>query len=316
MVTQSGEGAAKAPSMAVDLGGIKMKNPVNTASGTFGFGWQFEGFFDVSELGAITTKGCSAEPWLGNPEPRMCEVPSGMMNTVGLANPGVAGMLDSCGEYLRGLEERGCCVILQAAGHSVEEYVAAVELIEELAPWCSGVELNISCPNIARGGVLVGGTPQAASEVVAAVRDRVKRPLLVKMAPVRVPEIARAVEAAGADALSLINTINGMSINVRTRKSRLSKPTGGVSGPAIHAIAVRMVWEASNAVSIPVNGMGGIETWEDAAEMILAGATSVTVGTANFYDPTAAAKVVKGLAAWAADQGVSDINELRGAVQC
>lgn len=306
----------RAVSMAVDLGGIKMSNPVNTASGTFAFGEPFEGFYDVSALGAITTKGCSAEPWPGNPAPRMCEVPSGMMNTVGLANPGVAGMLDQYGEYLRGLEERGCRVIIQAAGHSVEEYVAAVELIEELAPWASGVEMNISCPNIARGGALVGGTPESAAEVVRAVRPRVSRPLLVKMAPVRVPEIARACEAEGADALSLINTINGMSIDVRTRRSRLSKPTGGVSGPAIHAIAVRMVWEAASAVSIPINGMGGVATAQDAAEMILAGATSVSVGTANFYDPTCAAKIVDGLAAWAADQGVSDINELIGAVEC
>lgn len=211
--------AESSVNMAVDLGGVKMQNPVNTASGTFGFGWQFEGFFDVSRLGAITTKGCSAEPWLGNPEPRMCEVPSGMMNTVGLANPGVAGMLDAYGAYLRELEGRGCRVILQAAGHSHEEYIAAVEKIEELAPWCSGIELNISCPNIARGGALVGGTPESASEVVKAVRDRVHRPLLIKMAPVRVPEIARACEAAGADALCLINTINGMHLNVRDRKS-------------------------------------------------------------------------------------------------
>lgn len=307
---------AEKVSMAVDLGGIRMHNPVNTASGTFGFGSQFEGFFDVARLGAITTKGCSAEPWPGNPAPRMCEVPSGMMNTVGLANPGVRGMLEANGEYLRGLEERGCRVILQAAGHSVEEHVAAVELIEELAPWASGIEMNISCPNIARGGALVGGTPESAAEVVRAVRPRVSRPLLVKMAPVRVPEVARAVEAEGADALSLINTINGMSIDVRTRRSRLSKPTGGVSGPAIHAIAVRMVWEAANAVSIPVNGMGGVESVEDAAEMILAGATSVTVGTANFYDPTCASRIVDGLEQWVAEQGASDVNELIGAFEC
>ena len=287
-------------SMAVDLGGVRMQNPVNTASGTFAFGSVFEDFFDVSRLGAITLKGCSAEPWDGNPAPRMCEVPSGMMNTVGLANPGVAGMVETYGEYLAGLEARGCRVIVQAAGHSVEEYV----------------EMNISCPNIARGGALVGGTPESASEVVRAVRPRVRRPLLVKMAPVRVPEIARACEAEGADALSLINTINGMSIDVRTRKSRLSKPTGGVSGPAIHAIAVRMVWEAAQAVKIPINGMGGVASWQDAAEMILAGATSVTVGTANFYDPTCAADVADGLAAWAAEQGVSDINELIGAFEC
>lgn len=306
---------AEKVSMTVDLGGIRMHNPVNTASGTFGFGSQFEGFFDVARLGAITTKGCSAEPWPGNPAPRMCEVPSGMMNTVGLANPGVRGMLEANGEYLRGLEERGCRVILQAAGHSVEEYMTAVELIEELAPWASGIEMNISCPNIARGGALVGGTPESAAEVVRAVRPRVSRPLLVKMAPVRVPEIARACEAEGADALSLINTINGMSIDVRTRRSRLSKPTGGVSGPAIHAIAVRMVWEAANAVNIPINGMGGVACWQDAAEMILAGATSVTVGTANFYDPTCASRIVDGLEQWVAEQGASDVNELIGAFE-
>ena len=292
--------AEKHVSMAVDLGGVRMQNPVNTASGTFAFGSVFEDFFDVSRLGAITLKGCSAEPWSGNPAPRMCEVPSGMMNTVGLANPGVAGMVESYGEYLAGLEERGCRVIVQAAGHSVEEYIAAVELIEELCPWASGVEMNISCPNIARGGVLVGGTPESAAEVVRAVR----------------PRIARACEAEGADALSLINTINGMSIDVRTRRSRLSKPTGGVSGPAIHAIAVRMVWEAAQAVRIPINGMGGIATWKDAAEMILAGATAVTVGTANFYDPACAADIVDGLAAWAAEQGVTDITELIGAFEC
>ena len=188
-------------SMAVNLGGVRMQNPVNTASGTFAFGSVFESFYDVSKLGAITLKGCSAEPWTGNPAPRMCEVPSGMMNTVGLANPGVAGMVEQYGEYLAALDGRGCRVIVQAAGHSVEEYVAAMELIEELCPWASGVEMNISCPNIARGGALVGGTPESAAEVVRAVRPRVKRPLLVKMAPVRVPEIARACEAEGADAL-------------------------------------------------------------------------------------------------------------------
>ena len=302
-------------SMGVNLGGIAMQNPVGTASGTFGFGSVFEGFFDVARLGAITCKGCAAEPWPGNPAPRMCEVPSGMMNSVGLANPGMRGMLAKEGAYLEGLEGRGCRVILQAAGHSVEEFVRAVELYEELAPWASGIELNVSCPNLARGGALVGGTPEAAGEVVSAVRPLTKRPLLVKLAPVNVAEVARACEAAGADALSLVNTLNGMSIDVRTRKSRLSRPTGGVSGPAIHAVAVRMVWEAAQAVSIPINGMGGVATWQDAAEMILAGATAVSVGTVSFADPLAAPKIVDGLAAWAAEQGASDVNELIGAFE-
>ena len=303
-------------SMAVDLGGVRMKNPVNTASGTFGFGWQFEGFYDVSQLGAITTKGTSAVPWSGNPAPRLCEVTSGIMNSVGLANPGVRGLLATCGEYFRQLEEGGCRVILQVAGHTPQEFADAVELVEELAPEASAIEVNISCPNIAAGGKLVGGTPEDAAEVMRVVRPLTRRPLLVKMAPVRVPEIARALEAEGADALSLINTINGMSLDVHTRRSRLSKPTGGVSGPAIHSIAVRMVWEAARAVSIPINGIGGISTWEDAAEMILAGATAVTVGTANLVNPTASLEVLRGLEAWAAEQGVSDINELVGAMEC
>ena len=303
-------------SMAVDLGGVRMKNPVNTASGTFGFGWQFEGFYDVSQLGAITTKGTSAVPWSGNPAPRLCEVTSGIMNSVGLANPGVRGLLATCGEYFSQLEQGGCRVILQVAGHTPQEFADAVELVEELAPEASAIEVNISCPNIAAGGKLVGGTPEDAAEVMRVVRPLTRRPLLVKMAPVRVPEIARALEAEGADALSLINTINGMSLDVHTRRSRLSKPTGGVSGPAIHSIAVRMVWEAANAVSIPINGIGGISTWEDAAEMILAGATAVTVGTANLVNPTASLEVLRGLEAWAAEQGVSDINELVGAMEC
>ncbi len=305
-----------AVSMAVNLGGIEMRNPLNTASGTFGFGWQFEGFYDVATLGAVTTKGMSAVAWEGNPAPRMCEVASGILNTIGLANPGVAGVMDAYGAYLEDLERRGCRVIMQAAGHALEDYRDAVRLIEELAPFASGVELNISCPNIARGGALVGGTPEDAAEVVRAVRPLVSRPLIVKMAPVRVPEIAKACEGAGADALSLINTINAMSIDIRTRRSRLSKPTGGMSGPAIHPIAVRMVWEAAQAVSIPINGIGGIASGADAAEMILAGATAVTIGTQNLYDPAAGPRILAELEAWAHVQGVSDINDLVGAFEC
>ncbi len=303
-------------SMAVDLGGIRMKNPVNTASGTFGNGWQFEGFYSVGELGAITTKGCAAEAWDGNPAPRMCELPSGIMNSVGLQNPGVRAFIASYGEYLAGLEERGCRVICQVAGHSIEEYVRALELFEELAPFASGFEINISCPNVSKGGAAMGATPEAAAEVMAAVRPVTKRPIVVKMAPHDVGEIARALESEGADALSLINTIPGMAIDVRTRKSRLSRPTAGVSGPAIHAIAVRMVWEAHRAVSIPLCGIGGVTSGEDAAEFILAGATAVSVGTANLVDPTAAPRVERELEAWAESQGVSDINELIGAFEC
>ena len=305
------------PNMAVDLGGIKMRNPINTASGTFGNGVQFESFYDVgSELGAITCKGCSAVPWEGNPAPRLHEVSSGIMNSVGLQNPGIEGFVREYGSYLAGISEKGCAVIVQVAGHSLDEYVRAVELYEELAPFAAGIELNISCPNIAQGGAAMGATPQSAAEVVNSVRDRTRRPLLVKMAPARVPEIARALEAAGADALSLINTIPGMAIDVRTRKSRLARPTAGVSGPAIHPIAVRMVWEAARAVEIPICGIGGVTSGADAAEFILAGATAVSVGTANLTDPLAAPRIAAELEAWVAEQGASDVNELIGAFEC
>ena len=303
-------------SMAVDLGGIKMKNPVNTASGTFGQGWQFQGFMDVSRLGAITVKGCAAEPWPGNPAPRMAEVPSGMLNTVGLQNPGVAGLVEESGGYLEELAAAGTAVICQVVGHSVDEYTAALELYEELCPWAAGFELNVSCPNLEAGGATIGSTPEGAASVLRACRPLTARPLIVKMAPVNVPETARALEAEGADALSLINTIPAMKIDVGSRKSKLSRPTGGLSGPAIHPIAVRMVWEAASAVEIPICGMGGVMGWEDAAELILAGATSVAVGTASFSDPTASIKVLEGLESWAESQGASDINELVGAFEC
>lgn len=301
--------------MAVDLGGIKMKNPINTASGTYGFGWQFEGFYDVSRLGAITTKGCAAEPWPGNPAPRMAEVTSGMMNSVGLQNPGVRGLVDSYGEYLQQLSDKGTQIICQVAGHSVDEYVRAVDLFEELAPFAAGLEINISCPNIAAGGCAMGSTPEGAAEVIRAVRSHTKRPLLVKMAPARVVDVAKALEAEGADALTVINSISGMSIDVNTRKSRLSRPTGGMSGPALHPIAVRMVWEVHNAVDLPIVGVGGVMSGRDAAEFILAGATSVSVGMANLVDPTAAPRILDELTEWAESQGVSDINELIGAFE-
>ena len=301
--------------MAVNLGGIKMKNPVNTAAGTYGFGWQYEGFYDVSQLGAITTKGCAANAWPGNSAPRMAETCSGMINSVGLQNPGVRGLVAGSGEYLQRLSERGTQVICQVAGHSVDEYVAAVELFEQLAPFAAGLELNISCPNIAAGGCAMGATPEGAAEVIRAVRPRTARPLLVKMAPARVVDVARALEAEGADALSVINSIPAMAIDVRTRKSRLSRPTGGMSGPALHHIAVRMVWEVHNAVKLPINGVGGVMSGEDAAEFILAGATSVAVGMANLVEPTAAPRILAELTAWAESQGVSDITELVGAFE-
>lgn len=302
--------------MDVDLGGVHMQNPICTASGTFGNGRQFESFFDVSELGAITCKGVAAEPWAGNPAPRLAEITSGIMNSVGLQNPGVRGFAEEYGEYLAGLDERGCRVICQVAGHSIQEYIDALDLFEELAPFAAGFEINISCPNIACGGAAMGATPEAAAEVVRALRPHTKRPILVKLAPHDVADIARACEAEGADALTLINTIPGMAIDVRTYRSRLSRTMAGVSGPCIHPIAVRMVWEAAHAVKIPINGVGGVMTGEDAAEFLLAGATAVSVGTANLVDPVAAPRILSELEAWAESQGVKDIHEVIGACRC
>lgn len=302
--------------MAVNLGGVRMRNPLNTASGTYGFGNQFEGFYDVSCLGAITCKGCSAVPWEGNPAPRLAEVPSGMMNSVGLANPGIAALAHEGAAYLSELRSRGTQVICQVIGHSIEEYVRAVELYEEFAPFASALELNISCPNVSAGGAAMGSTPRSAAEAMRAVRPHTRRPVIVKMAPHDVAEIGRALEDAGADALSLINTIPAMAIDVHTRRSRLARPTAGLSGPCVHPIAVRMVWEASRAVSIPLCGIGGVASGEDAAEFILAGATAVSVGTANLYDPTCAPRILDELREWAASQGVRDINELIGAFEC
>lgn len=302
--------------MAVNFGGVQMKNPINTASGTFGQGWQFSELMDVSQLGAITTKGCAAEPWPGNPAPRMTEVRGGMMNSVGLQNPGVAAFASNYGPWLSDLTDKGTQVICQVAGHSTEEYVRALEMFCELCPWAAGFEINVSCPNIAAGGAACGSTPDGAAEVMRACRKVTDRPLFVKMAPVRIPEIARALEAEGADGLTVINSIPGMSIDVRTRRSKLSKPTGGLSGPLLHPIAVRMVWDAAKAVDIPICGVGGVMTGEDAAEFILAGACCVSVGVASFVEPDASVRILRELEQWADSQGVRDINELIGAFEC
>ena len=302
--------------MSVDFGGVKMKNPINTASGTFGQGWQFSELMDVSALGAITTKGCAAEPWPGNPAPRMTEVRGGMMNSVGLQNPGVEAFARDYGPWLSDLTDKGTQVICQVVGHSTEEYVRALEMFDELCPWAAGFEINVSCPNIAAGGIACGSTPEGAADVMRACRKVTDRPLFIKMAPVRIPEIARALEAEGADGLTVINSIPGMAIDVHTRRSKLSKPTGGLSGPLCHPIAVRMVWEAANAVDIPVCGVGGVMTGEDAAEMILAGACCVSVGMASFVEPDASVRILHELEEWAESQGVKDINELIGAFEC
>lgn len=303
------------PTMAVNVGGIAMKNPLNTASGAFGQGWQFENFFDVSELGAITTKGVAIDPWPGNDGPRMADVYGGIINSVGLQNPGVDGFIKDNSEYLENLSEKGTAVICQVAGHTLEEYQAALARFEETAPWATGFEINISCPNLS-AGCAWGATPESAAQVIKAVRPLTSRPLLVKMAPVNIADTARALEDAGADALSVINSIPGMAIDINTHRSKIARPTGGLSGPAFHPIAVRMVWEASQATSLPINGVGGVTTGAEAAEFILAGATCVSVGFAALADPTSPIRILNELTEWVAAQGVSDINDLIGAFEC
>ncbi len=306
---------SETPKMAVNVGGIAMKNPLNTASGAFGQGWQFENFFDVSELGAITTKGVAIDPWPGNDGPRMADVYGGIINSVGLQNPGVDGFIKDNSEYLENLSEKGTAVICQVAGHTLEEYQAALSRFEETAPWAAGFEINISCPNLS-AGCAWGATPESAAQVIKAVRPLTSRPLLVKMAPVNIADTARALEDAGADALSVINSIPGMAIDINTHRSKIARPTGGLSGPAFHPIALRMVWEASQATSLPINGMGGVTTGAEAAEFILAGATCVSVGFAALSDPTSPIRILRELTEWVAAQGASDINDLIGAFEC
>ncbi len=293
-----------------------MQNPINTAAGTFGYGWEFQNFFDVSQLGAITTKGCAAEPWPATPRPAWPRSRAGMINSVGLQNPGVAAFARESGPWLEQLSKDGCQPYCQAPVTPLTSLSARSRCMSSCCPSGCRLRDQRSCPNIAAGGAAMGSSPEGASAVMAACRKVTDKPLFVKMAPVNVAEIAKALEAVGADGLSVINSIQGMAIDVHTRKSRAAKPKGSFSGPLCHHIAVRMVWEVAQAVDIPINGVGGVMTGEDAAEFILAGATCVSVGMAGFVDPCASIKIAHELEAWAESQGVKDINELVGAFEC
>lgn len=298
----------------VSLGGLIMKNPVTTASGTFASGREYAQFFDVSRLGAITTKGVSLDGWQGNDAPRIAETPSGMLNSIGLQNPGVEAFTQKDLPWLR---EQNTKVIVNVSGHSLAEYRAVVEALE-VHEGIDAYEINISCPNVDCGGLTFGTDPKVAAEVVSACRAQTKRPMIVKLTPnvTDITEIARAVEAAGADALSLINTLLGMAIDPHKRKPILARGVGGLSGPAVKPVALRMVWEVYRSVSIPLLGMGGIVTGLDAVEFMLAGASAVAVGTASFIDPQAALAVVSGIEQYCESQGVGDVNELIGALNC
>lgn len=299
--------------LAVNLGGLAMKNPVTTASGTFAAGMEYSDFVDVSALGAVTTKGVSLNGWEGNASPRIAEVPSGMLNSIGLQNPGVAHLKS---EELPWLREQGATTIVNVSGHSFDEYVQVIEALEDAS--VDAYEVNISCPNVDAGGMTLGTHVPSVEKVVSLCREATSRPLIVKLTPnvTDITEIARAAEASGADAISLINTLLGMAIDAKRRRPVLARVVGGFSGPAVKPVALRMVWQCSKAVSVPILGMGGVTTGIDAVEFMLAGATAVAVGTANFMNPQATVDVIDGIIDYCEEQGVNDVNDLIGALEC
>ena len=303
---------SKPVDMKVCLAGMEMKNPIVVASGTFGFGREYGQFYDLSELGGICVKGLTAARREGNPSPRIAETPMGILNSVGLQNPGVDAFI---AEELPFLRQHDVKVIANISGNTPEEYG---EMCEKLsAAGVDMIEVNISCPNVKAGGLAYGTRPELAAEVTGMAKSHSTVPVMVKLSPnvTDITEIARAVEDAGADALSLINTLRGMRIDVNTRRPILKMNTGGLSGPAVLPVAVRMVWEVANAVHIPILGMGGVSKGEDAAQLMLVGATAVAVGTACFADPYAPLKVRDGLAEIAAEQGLAGVAELTGGVK-
>lgn len=294
----------------VNLGGIKMKNPVATASGTFGFGLEYQPFLQLEQLGAIVVKGTTPAPRQGNPPPRIAETPAGMLNAIGLQNPGVDKV---AGEIMPQLVHLRTPVIVNIAGDTVEDYALVARKLDG-APGVAGLEINISCPNVKKGGIQFGSDPRSAAEVTRAVKAATKLPVIVKLSPnvTDIVAMAAAVAEAGADALSMINTLLGMVIDVNRRKPGLGNITGGLSGPAVRPIAVRAVWQVYRAVKLPILGMGGIMTAEDALEFILAGATAVAVGTANFVNPRATIEIIEGIDSYLREHGFNDINQLTG----
>ncbi len=300
------------PDLTVNIAGVEFKNPVIAASGTFGFGREYGQLYPLSELGGISCKGTTLHKRLGNPPPRVTETPAGMLNAVGLQNPGVEHFIQ---EDLPWLSQQDTRIIANLAGSAVEDYCAAAEKLNDTP--IDMVELNISCPNVKEGGVQFGVTAQGVEGITKAVRRVCKKPLMVKLSPnvTDISEMALAAESAGADAVSLINTLTGMRIDIRTRRPIIRNNTGGLSGPAVLPVAVRMVWQTAQKVKIPVVGLGGISTAEDAVEMLLAGASAIQVGTAIFTDPYAPIKIRDGLAAFMEETGVKSLSELVGGVR-
>lgn len=297
---------------SVNIAGVTWKNPVTVASGTFGSGEEYSELVDLNQLGAVTTKGVANIPWQGNPTPRIAETYGGMINAVGLQNPGIDLFAKRDIPFLKQYDTN---IIVNVCGKTEADYVEVVERLAEEP--VDMLEINVSCPNVKEGGIAFGQNPDALYEITKAVKAVAKQPIIMKLSPnvTDITEMARAAEAAGADALSLINTITGMKIDIHRRTFAVANKTGGLSGPAIKPVAVRMVYQVAHAVQIPIIGMGGIMTGEDAIEFILAGATAVSVGTATFHDPLASVKVVKGMEAYMQKYDIEDINELRGSVE-
>jgi dihydroorotate dehydrogenase (NAD+) catalytic subunit len=312
-LAMSDKTTVKRPSLAVNIAGIHLKNPVMPASGTFGYGEEYAPYLDLERIGAIVTKGLSLRPKAGNPTPRIAETISGMLNAIGLQNVGIDDFIKFKLPFLR---EVNTPVIVNFFGNTLDEYGEVAARLADL-PEVAGLELNISCPNVKQGGIVFGTDPKAAAEVVSLVRSRSRKPLIVKLTPnvTDITVIARAVEEAGADALCCINTITGMAVDIKTRKARLANRTGGLSGPAIRPIAVRMVHQVVQAVKIPVIGVGGIVRPADALEFLIVGATAVQVGTANFVDPAAMLGIIEGIEQFCIEEGIGDIGELIGSLQ-
>ena len=298
--------------LSVKIGNLELKNPVMGASGTFGFGREYEDFLDVNEIGAIVTKGVTPKPRAGNPGVRIAETPSGMLNCIGLENPGVDAFIY---DILPKIKKYNTAVIVNISAGSVEEYAEMAWRLD--IDGVDAVEVNISCPNVKEGGIVFGTDPKAAAAVTHAEKTHTKKTVIVKLSPnvTDIVQMAKAVEEAGADAISMINTLTGMAIDINTRKPLLGNITGGLSGPAVKPVALRMVWQVAKAVNIPIIGMGGIASAEDAIEFLLAGATAVAVGAHNFIDPSALKVIADGIAEYMQKHNIEDVNELVGALQ-
>lgn len=298
--------------LSVNIAGVEFKNPVMTASGTFGSGMEYGEFVDLNKLGAVVTKGVALTPWPGNPTPRVCETASGMMNAIGLQNPGIDTFIERDLEFLKNYDTK---VIVNVCGKTIEEYVGVVERLADTN--VDMLEINVSCPNVKEGAIAFGQNADSLYKITQEIKKHAKQPVIMKLSPnvTDITEMARAAEAGGSDALSLINTITAMKIDIYRRNFALANKTGGLSGPAIKPVAIRMVYQVSHAVKLPIIGMGGIANFEDAIEFMMAGATAVSVGAMNFHNPYATSEIIDGITSYMEKYGVNDVNELISCVE-